>query len=907
MSGLFSTGKSVLDTYSESADDTTGFVAAFEGAVIALNKSLDEQKNKTQALLQTEADRKKALDTLMEYAGKWHEMYLTQTEREILEAQKAADKKVEALMKERAQFERDTGYKNQLSQYWLLRELKIWDEYLKKVEDITQKEVKEAQKRVEAAEKAAKEKLKAYTDAQKKVTLLTETESEKIQRIYNEEWVEYAELLRKKLITVEQFKEAEAKLLEKAAQDRIALEEKTNRESLTGWRKYLVEWAESFKDSSALIAEGAKNVFSAIGNAFRDLVTDAIEGEFTEITDYLEALGRKILIIWGEILAQMAAQWALKGIGALLLSLATPSDSSSASGISSSIGMKIGETLLGKGANYALDALLGSGGSASVIPWVGEAAGGLAGGASGAGLTTGLAGAANPGVYGAMNASLAGTAGAASLAGLGTLGLGAGIGAAAIAIMFGVTYGLGSLFNDDMTPEEAIERTESNLAYAERVLNNPNIRNFSPSLEGTLTNSQRISGLAGYTPEQLQAMYYELGPDAPYTYQGLSTAANLRSITDAMGSAYRSSYRSSGADGTGYSPYTSDQQLLGGYADLISQLGLSSQRQIDVMDSLVGLADQYQSGDLDLNGAGSAEAALSDAMQQSFLDTLYEALNAGEITMEHMREINDVLASFDPSLYQGTYQGGAGSWENPFDLLGLTNDQFLEQLEHETAIEESRLETLDQLRAMLGGLKASEADWAATMLESIQGLDAQNLSAEELATQLQTQLNPALHITNNLERDLADGMSKVDAVTKARNETIDALLSTTNLAADHEQDLINLLIEHSGNVEQVTADYNRYLEIKGLLAGAHNLETEEIQALLEEGRALHDQLNLQTTDMGDVTSSIDTLVESIQELVDWFNNVPSNITTTVTTVYQSVGSPPSGGGRIPHRWPGHPA
>jgi hypothetical protein len=274
------------------------------------------------------------------------------------------------------------------------------------------------------------------------------------------------------------------------------------------------------------------------------------------------------------------------------------------------------------------------------------------------------------------------------------------------------------------------------------------------------------------------------------------------------------------------------------------------------------------------------------------VDNLAFILNAGE----HMREINDVLASFDPSLYQGIYQGGAGTWENPFDLLGLTNDQFLEQLEHETAIEEDRLATLASLRDLKQSLKESESAWAATMLESIQGLDAHNLSAEELATQLQTQLNPTLHITNNLNEALANGTDAVTAATTARDEAINALLSTTGLAADHEQDLIRLLIEQSGSVEELTGKYNRYQEIQTLLAGAHELTLEEIQALVDEGRTLHEQLGLQTTDMSDLTNNIQTLVDSIQDLVNWFSNIPSNITTTVTTVYQSVGSPPSGGG-----------
>ena len=184
-------------------------------------------------------------------------------------------------------------------------------------------------------------------------------------------------------------------------------------------------------------------------------------------------------------------------------------------------------------------------------------------------------------------------------------------------------------------------------------------------------------------------------------------------------------------------------------------------------------------------------------------------------------------------------------------------------------------------------MKQSEYDWAASMYESLAAIDTQNLSSEELAETINNELNPALHIQRNLERDLADGMSVLDAHTKARNETINALLSSTGLSADREQELIDILIRESGTVQDLTGKWNRYNEIQELLSNAHNLTQEQIQDLVNEGRDLHEQLGLNQTDFSNLTDSVEDLVDEIGRLIDYMSSIPSSVNTSVNTHYNN--------------------
>ena len=179
---------------------------------------------------------------------------------------------------------------------------------------------------------------------------------------------------------------------------------------------------------------------------------------------------------------------------------------------------------------------------------------------------------------------------------------------------------------------------------------------------------------------------------------------------------------------------------------------------------------------------------------------------------------------------------GMGGLLGPEDLEGF--EEFKE------AISE-----LDELLGPLsGGLRGI-----------IDDLDLQNISAEELAATIEERLTPAWLIQNELNNNIADGVDNLTAHQKALDQTIYSLLSTTDLTAEAQDDLIDLLMRESGSVADLTAKYNRYNEIQSLLQNSYSMSRDEVEALVAEGRALHQELGLESNSMSGLTGATEKM------------------------------------------------
>ena len=648
----------------------------YDGSGIA--RSVNQLQEAVEAEKKATEEQAKKLKELMslreKYSEEMHLQTLTAMEREL-----------RALDQERQAFIALGGDKLEFADYWRRREQEIREKYASKTRKAEDKELAEAKKRI-------KERLKAYEEAQSFVVKLTETESQKIQRIYNEKIEKLTELERKRLITQQQFEAAKTKLTKEAAQDQLKLEEKQRAESLTGWRKTLAEWANAYQNTTALMEEGAKRTFNTITSSFRSLVSDALQGEFDSIADFFDELGRKLLETWADILIQMASKWAMSGIGSLLEGLLNIGSGSGSSGATSLIGT-IGSTIW--------DAAGGS----DVLTSIGQALGLISAPASEIGT---VAGAGLPGIVniGGIGTSGAGAVGAGAAAGLGTLAAGAGIGAAAIGIMYGVTSLLGSLTADPWDKESATEMINAQADYLRRIQelqssgSGPNL--FSQDSIDAVLWGDKLAGIAEMSPAQLQELYYSTGSAGARIYSGAHTS---KSLEDHIGGIL-SNWQSTFTPGAEYANTGETDTLYYTLAQLTSNMGLSGNRQTQLLTGVEDLINQYNTGKLDLDeGDLSQNEALAEAVQGFYLDTLNEMMESGEITMEHMRAIQRMLADADTNLIPFFDTSGMGEWESPFTLNNLTDDQFMEMLELEGAVEDARLEVLGQLKTVMDGLE----------------------------------------------------------------------------------------------------------------------------------------------------------------------------------------------------------
>ena len=295
----------------------------------------------------------------------------------------------------------------------------------------------------------------------------------------------------------------------------------------------------------------------------------------------------------------------------------------------------------------------------------------------------------------------------------------------------------------------------------------------------------------------------------------------------------------------------------------------SEQEALEAFERFQENLEAFSTGDYDDYAALVEDFHLSDNRASQVISG--EALTA-------MARAQGIWYAEDPYEVQGLNAAGMRA-----HYLGLP-PHLLKQLPHSTEALDPFAEAIDTVADSLG-------PFASMLEDAMAGMDLAELSAEDLAAALEDRLNPATHIQEQLTRNLADGMFSLDAATLARNDAIEALLGSTGLSVERENELIDLLMRESGSVADLTAKYNRYQEIQGLLASAHEMSREEIQALVDEGRTLRGELGLEQADFTDLGATLrDDLVPAIMDLVAALNEIPDEINTDInhTTHYRSI-------------------
>lgn len=161
-------------------------------------------------------------------------------------------------------------------------------------------------------------------------------------------------------------------------------------------------------------------------------------------------------------------------------------------------------------------------------------------------------------------------------------------------------------------------------------------------------------------------------------------------------------------------------------------------------------------------------------------------------------------------------------------------------------------------------------------LDHLKGLTE---GTQEYVDLVNNELNPAWIISTGLAQNLAAGMDQLDAHKKALSDAIDSLAASSSLSADQQSQLIDLIINESGSVADLTDKYNRYNEIKQQLMNASGMERSQVEALGAELRDLHDQLGITGDPMTNLNQTVGTLNESMQSLEQTMRaifNLPSS-------------------------------
>ncbi|MFH1033601.1 MAG: hypothetical protein V1806_03765 [Pseudomonadota bacterium] len=225
------------------------------------------------------------------------------------------------------------------------------------------------------------------------------------------------------------------------------------------------------------------------------------------------------------------------------------------------------------------------------------------------------------------------------------------------------------------------------------------------------------------------------------------------------------------------------------------------------------------------------------------------------------------------------------------DELNKRLDDYIQRLKDGKLSQDEFYGSLAELAPLFAGtndLMGGYGDTIGGTIEAMQGLTA---GTQEYTDKLTNELNPAWIISTGLAKDLAAGMNELEAHKKALTNAVDAYAASNSLSASQQEALLDLIIREKGNVAELTADYNRYNEIRDMFLDGTVRGKEELAALGEEFRGLHDKLK--------ITSPMDNMVTAINKLVDSLTkvfNLPSEKEFNFAVNYSSSGSPSYGGG-----------
>lgn len=233
----------------------------------------------------------------------------------------------------------------------------------------------------------------------------------------------------------------------------------------------------------------------------------------------------------------------------------------------------------------------------------------------------------------------------------------------------------------------------------------------------------------------------------------------------------------------------------------------------------------------------------------------------------------------------GSLLGGDDDDRDPWEIPGNYEahwDRLRQRLEEVNEQQEIHNLNLAELAPLAAGAGDYLGNYGAILGGVLETLNQLTPGTEEYARIVADQLNPAWIIQEGLLQNINNGMDLLTAHQAALNDTIDALLGGSSLAAEQQQQLVDLLLAQSGTVEDLTAKYQEYESIREQLTQAHTLSEGELQNLIARGQELHKELGLEDSAMSNLNATINDLNEAIENLARSLNDLPANKEITVS-------------------------
>ncbi|MBI5522435.1 MAG: hypothetical protein HY910_07390 [Desulfarculus sp.] len=302
------------------------------------------------------------------------------------------------------------------------------------------------------------------------------------------------------------------------------------------------------------------------------------------------------------------------------------------------------------------------------------------------------------------------------------------------------------------------------------------------------------------------------------------------------------------------------------------------------------------------SGIGGAVGGAAGGIGGGYLASLIGGAAGGPIGLAIGALAGGLLGGagggFLGSLFGG--EDDSPAWAKPgnpqahWDELNRRLDDYGKRLKSAKLSQEDFCASLGELAPLAAGAGQYLGGYGQIIGGTLTALQGLTQGTQEYVDKLNTELNPAWIISTGLAQNLAAGMDKLEAHKKALSDSIDALAASSGSSPEQQSQLVDLIIQQSGNVADLTAKYERYNEIKQQLMNANNLERGQVEALGAELRALHDELGIASNPMDNltkVTSSLDQTMQGLERTMRAIFNLPSDKEFNITTNYRTNGSP----------------
>lgn len=204
----------------------------------------------------------------------------------------------------------------------------------------------------------------------------------------------------------------------------------------------------------------------------------------------------------------------------------------------------------------------------------------------------------------------------------------------------------------------------------------------------------------------------------------------------------------------------------------------------------------------------------------------------------------------DPTYWQLESMGGVGS-------------QMAERYDEIQGSDEA-----NQLSDVLGQAAEELGPYSDHLAGLLERVDLTKLATSEWAAALTNELSPATLLQAEYQERLDEGAGKLAATQELLNDSFSLYVGTTGMAAEDEQALFDLMMEKGGALEELQAKEERYREIQRQVTSGEIKDREELAAVMQEARGLHEDLGydqMDAADMGETMSKLALVLEGLAE------------------------------------------